>query len=261
MTRVIRLNNSSKQIVSFFLIFLTVSCQSIVEHAPLSNSSIHSLVMDKTAVFSSRNFDANKSIYVVSESGIRPPHLPLTSRLFGENGFFVTSEKDNADYIMFVISFITMPFKEDGRAMPYTAEYLLSMREEPPVVKPLLLPGESTKKQIDKMAKLVDKATNNGANFDMGANPISLGSSLGSGLGGIIAGAAMGVIGTATGIASQNNIKEGLAGLRFSIASNRSIGNQVVGFDIYIASTQPEHPETLLRAAIERAAIELGVSK
>ncbi|MBK6617001.1 MAG: hypothetical protein IPG31_01060 [Nitrosomonas sp.] len=41
---------------------------------------------------------------------------------------------------------------------------------------------------MEKMVKLVNKATNNGANFDMGPNPISLGSAFGGSLGGIVTG-------------------------------------------------------------------------
>jgi len=260
MIPVLKLNDSAKFLFIVLLVLLITGCQSVVEHSPLSNSSIHSLVMDKTALLSSRDFDAKKTVYVKT-STFKSEHLPLLANLMNEYGFNVTSVKENAYYKMSVTAFVTMPFKEDGRAMPYTAEYLLSMREELPVIKPLLLPGEPTKKQMEKMVKLVNKATSNGANFDMGPNPISLGSTFGGSLGGIVAGAAVGVLTTAMGIASQNNIQEGLAGFGFSIIKNKLIGNQVVGFNIYTASTQPEHPETLLRAAIKHAANELGVRK
>lgn len=259
MIPVLKLNDSAKLLFIVFLVSLITGCQSVVEHGPRANSKIHFLVKDRPALFSSRNFDAKKTVYV-GTTAFKSEHLPLLANLMKEYGFNVTSDKENADYNMSVTSFITMPFKEDGRAMPYTAEYLLSMREELPVIKPLLLPGEPTKKQMEKMVKLVNKATSNGANFDMGPNPISLGSTFGGSLGGIVAGAAVGVLTTAMGIASQNNIREGLAGFEFLIYGNKSSGGNP-GFYIYTASTQPEHPETLLRAATERAAIELEIRK
>lgn len=259
MIPVLKLNDSAKFLFIVLLVLLITGCQSVVEHAPRANSKIHFLVKDRLVLFGSSDFDANKTVYV-GTTRFKSEHLPLLANLMKEYGFNVTSDKESADYNMPVTSFVTMPFKEDGGAMPYTAEYLLSMREELPVIKPLLLPGEPTKKQMEKMVKLVNKATNNGANFDMGPNPISLGSTFGGSLGGIVAGAAVGILTTAMGIASQNNIREGLAGFEFFIYGKKSSGGNP-GFYIYTASTQPEHPETLLRAAIERAAIELGIRK
>jgi len=255
MIPVLKLNDFPRIILIVFLgslVSLITGCQSVVEYGPRTNSGIHFLVKDKLVLFGSHDFDTNRTVYVKT---------PTLASLMKEYGFNVTSDKENADYRMSVTAFVTMPFKEDGRAMPYTAEYLLSMREELPVIKPLLLPGEPTKKQMEKMVKLVNKATSNGANFDMGPNPISLGSTFGGSLGGIVAGAAVGVLTTTMGIASQNNIREGLAGFNFMIYKNNPIFSTGFGFNIYTASTQPEHPETLLRAAIEHAANELGIRK
>ncbi|MEY3123222.1 MAG: hypothetical protein RI993_2047 [Pseudomonadota bacterium] len=253
------MNNSATLLFIFFLVALITGCQSVVEHGPRANSAIHFLVQDRSALFSSGNFDNKKTVYVKTPT-FKSVHLPLLATLMKEYGFNVTSDKDNADYLISITAFITMPFKKNGGAMPYTAEYLLSISEELPVIKPLLIPGEPAKKQMDKMAKLVNRATNNGANFDMGPNPISLGSTFGGSLGGIIAGATVGVISTAIGTASQNNIREGLAGFNFKIFSYSASGSGI-GFNIYSASTRPEHPETLLRAAIEYAANEMGVRK
>lgn len=257
MTQVIRLNNAIRCIFVLSLAgWMLSGCQMMVEHEPAVGSAIHTLVHKETVTLFPTDFSMQHTIHV-SGSGPRSLPLPLLSDMLKEQGFKVTSSKDEADYVMHVTAFVTMPFKEDGRAMPYSAEYLLSMREQLPVIRPLLHSDESPQKQMENMAKLV-RQSNQGIWGSDTSNTIALGTTFGDGMGGLAAGAAAGIIDAVSGITSQHNIREGLAGFRFSIHATKGMLNQVFGLNIYAASTDPEHPETLLRAAIERAAIEMG---
>lgn len=256
MTREIRLNNMSGRIyASLLLIWMLSGCQTFVEQNSGIDTDIHTLAHKETVALFPTGFNMQHTIYV-TESGFKAPPQPLLSEMMKSQGFNVVSSQEEADYVMRVRAFVTMPFKEDGRGMPYKAEYLLSIREDLPIIKPLLQPDESPKKQMKNMAKLV-KQSNQGIMGADASNAISLGTTFGGGLGGLIAGAASGVIDVVAGIASQNSIREGLACFCFTMNGNKGMLNQVFGLNVYAASKRPEHPETLLRAAIERTAIEV----
>jgi hypothetical protein len=121
----------------------------------------------------------------------------------------------------------------------------------------MLYSDESPQKQMESMAKLV-RQSNQGILGSDASNVIGLGTTFGGGVSGLAAGATAGIADAVSSVSSQNSIREGLAGFRFSMHKTKGMLNQVFGLNIYAASTNPEHPETLLRAAIERAAIEMG---
>ena len=158
---------------------------------------------------------------------------------------------------MRVTAFVTMPVKPEGHAMPYAAEYLLSMREALPVVEPLLQPDATPKKQMENMARRVRRSSRGIMGADT-ANSIGLGTTFDGGLSGLLAGATAGIADVVAGVASRNNMREGLAGFCFTMHATKGVLNQVFGLNVYAASKHPEHPEALLRAAIERTAIEMG---
>lgn len=257
MTRAIRSNRANRWIFVLSLAgWMLSGCQTMVEHEPAMGSAIHTLVHKETVTLFPTDFSMQHTIHV-SGSGPRSLPLPLLSDMLREQGFKVTSSKDEADYVMHVTAFVTMPFKEDGCAMPYSAEYLLSMREQLPVIGPLLHSDESPQKQMENMAKLV-RQSNQGIVGADASNVIALGTTFGGGVGGLAAGVTGGIIDAVSGITSQHNIREGLAGFRFTMHGTKGMLNQVFGLNIYAASTNLEYPKTLLRAAMERAAIEMG---
>jgi hypothetical protein len=257
MTREIRLNDMSWCIfASLLLIWMLAGCQTLVGHGAGIGSGIHTLVHKETVILFPTGFSLQHAIYVTG-SGASEVTQPLLSGMLSAQGFNVVSSKEEADFVMRVTAFVTMPVKQEGHAMPYAAEYLLSMREELPVIEPLLQPDESPKKQMENMAKRVRQSSRGIMGVDT-ANAIGLGTTFGDGVGGLVAGRMAGIVDAVAGAASRNNVRAGLAGFCFTMHATKSVLNQVFGLNVYAASKHPEHPEALLRAAIERAAIEMG---
>ncbi len=136
MTRAIRSNRANRWIlVILSTCWMFIGCQTLTGYEPGMGSTIHTLVHKETVTFFPTDFSMQHKIHI-SKDGPRSSPLPLLSDMLKEQGFNVTSSKEEADYVMRVTAFVTMPFKEDGRAMPYSAEYLLSMREQLPVIGP-----------------------------------------------------------------------------------------------------------------------------
>lgn len=257
MIREIKLNDMSRNIcTSLLLICMLAGCQTLVEHDPVTGTGIHTLVHKETVALFPTGFSLQHAIYVM-ENGASAHPQPLLSEMLRAQGFNVVSSKEEADYVMRVSAFVTMPVKPEGHAMPYAVEYLLSLREALPVIEPLLQPDATPKKQMENMAKRVKQSSRGIMGADT-ANAIGLGTTFGGGLGGLIAGAAASVADVAAGAASRNNMRAGLAGFCFTMHATKSVLNQVFGLNVYAASNHPEHPEALLRAAIERAATKMG---
>lgn len=257
MTREIRSNDVSRRIfASLLLIWMLAGCQTLVGHGPGIGSDIHTLVHKETVPLFPTGFSLQHAIYVTG-SGSSAPSQPLLSDMLRAQGFNVASNKEKADFVMRVTAFVTMPSRQEGHAMPYAAEYLLSMREELPVIKPLLQLDESPKKQMENMARRARHSSQGIMGTDT-ANAIGLGTTFGDGVGGLVAGATAGIADVVAGAASRNNVREGLAGFCFTMHATKGVFNQVFGLNVYAASDHPEHPEALLRTAIERAAIEMG---
>lgn len=137
-----------------------------------------------------------------------------------------------------------MPYKADT-ALPFSAEYLLSLKELP-TIKPLLMQtGDTPGEQMKKIGELVRKSSQGIMGSDT-SNAIALGSTFGEDLEEIAAGAAAGLVEVAGGIVSQNSIREGLAGFNFSLVGVKGVFNPFLSLNVYAASTSPENPESLL---------------
>lgn len=252
-----RFNNTLLVFFFTLLIYILTGCQSLSEKGPVAESHIHTLIHKEIATLFSVDYRINRhALYVIDKTNKDSSHPHLTE-MMRSKGFKVTNDKNRADYIMRITSYVTMPTNKEGEALPYTGEFLLSIRESLPVIKPLLIKSDDTPgEQMKAVAKLV-RNSNQGILGSDTSNAISAGSAIGGIGGGLIAAAAAGVIDGTARIFSQNSIQEGLAGFEFSLTKNGGFLNQVSGLNIYAASTQPEKPEALLGAAIERAAAEM----
>lgn len=239
-------------------IMMLAGCQSLSEKEPVSGTNIHTLSHKELAAFSPLNYRKNQHTLFLIDKNNKISPLPLLSALLESQGFKVITNKNEADYVMRITSFVTMPGKEEGKALPYSSEFLLSIREELPILKPLLVQSsDSPGEQMKSMAKLVSQSNRGILSGSDTSNIISAGTTFGGGAGGLIAGAAASVFDAAAGIVSKNSIREGLAGFNFTITKNSGFLNTVYGLNIYAASTAPEKPEALLRAVIERASVEI----
>lgn len=252
-----------KQVVKFrsYLIFFTAvlflfGCQNLSEKGPVAESNIHTLVHKETTTFFPFDFELNThTVYLVdkSDKGKPPQHL---AQILRSKGFNISADRESADYIMRFTAYVTMPTDKEGQALPYSAEFLLSMRENLPVIRQLLIQSDDTAgKQMKSMAKLV-RNSNRGILGSEVSNVISTGTTFGGFTGGFFATATAGVVDSAASIFSQSSIQEGLAGFEYSMTKNSGVLNQVFGLNVYAASTTPEKPEALLDAVIARVADE-----
>lgn len=257
MKQATRLNNTFLLFCVFVSALILAGCQSLSEKGPVAESNIHTLVHKETITLFPVDYRISRhAIFLINRNNIDSP-LPLLSEIMRSKGFKVTTDQEKAEYIMRITSYVTMPTNKNDQALPYSAEFLLSMREKLPVIKPLLVQsGDSPGEQMKATAKLVHNS-NQGILGSDASNIISLGSTFGGGAGGLIAGAAASVIDTTASIFSRNSIREGLAGFEFSMTKNSGFLNQVSGLNVYAASATPEKPEALLDAAIGRAAAEM----
>lgn len=239
-------------------LLMLVGCQSLSEKRPVAGSNIHTLAHKETATLFPVDYRKSQHSLFLVDDNENSSSLPLLAEIMKSQGFNVVANEDEADYIMHITSFVTMPGKEEGKALPYSSEFLLSIRKELPVLKPLLVQSsDSPGEQIKSMAKLVSQSNRGILSGSDTSNIISAGTTFGGGAGGLIAGAAASVFDAAAGIVSKNSIREGLAGFNFLITKNATFMNQAFGFNVYAASTTPEMPEALLRAAVERASVEV----
>lgn len=233
------------------------SCQSVSEKAPVAGSNIHTVIHKETLTLSPIEYrKAKHTLFLVDRSN-KDSKLTLLAAMMESQGFRITTNKGSADYIMRITSFVTMPGKAEGSAAPYLSEYLLSMKDSLPVLKPLLInSGDTTSEQIQSMAKLVRQSDQGILSSADTSNVVTAGSTFGF-VGGLIAGATSSVVDAAAGIVSKTSIREGLAGFNFSVIHNGGFLNTVYGLNVYAASSAPEKPDVLLRAAIERVSLEI----
>lgn len=232
-------------------------CQTMIESNHKTGTNIQTVAYKSITSLLSADFNPQQHTLFVSDESWSETHQPLLADMLKTHGIKIVDNKKSADFVLRVTAFVTMPY-QDGSALPFSAEYLLSMREELPVIKPLLIPSkDSPGEQIKNMGELVRKSRQGIMGSDT-SNAISLGSAFGGGAGGIAAGAIAGIVDVVAGISAQNNIREGLVGFEFLLLDlNVTFGHPTKGMNVYAASTTPEKPEALLRAAVERAVLEM----
>jgi len=230
----------------------------MVSSSTKPGTNIQTIAYDSiTSLSPITDFNPQQPVYV-SDKRLSETHQRLLANLLKEYGFNVVDSKKAADYALRVTSFVTMPYK-DGSALPFQSEFLLGMKEELPVIKPLLVVSDvPAGEQMKKMGERVMQSSQGIMGSDT-SNVISLGSMFGGSTGGIAAGAIAGMVDAVTGISAQNSTREGLAGFNFLLIGLKgTFSSPTKGMNVYAASTTPEKPEDLLRAAVERAILEMG---
>ncbi len=248
-------NSISYVLVTLSAALALAGCQSMVKSSLKTGTNIQTIAYENAMSLTPAKFNPQVHTIYVSDKSLSETPQRLIGDMLKKQGIKTVNDKESADYKLRVTAFVTMPYKADT-ALPFSAEYLLSLKELP-IIKPLLIlsddvPGE----QMKKMGELVRKSSQGIMGSDT-SNVIALGSTFGGNLGGIAAGAAAGLVDVAGEIVSQNSIREGLAGFNFSLVGVKGVFNPFLSLNVYAASTSPENPESLLKAAIERAVSEM----
>jgi hypothetical protein len=242
-------NDHLKFLCCILIVFWLSGCASVSTYKPANSISEIYTVVKRKPVASTKQYTSDRPVYVQGY-GLNPPVYANIATFLQKVGVPTTLNKESAGHVMKMVCYVTMPY-QDGRAVPFECDFLLGMSNELPLIKPLLTSSFSAEKEIMAMEKIV-RASGESIGKDTGI-AVSAGHAAGGDLFGLAAAATLAVADTTLSIRANNKIQEGLVGVRLITSGN--------SLDISVASTKEEHPVDLIKAAIERAAIELGVRK